>query len=328
MLWLLRGLIAAVLLQPAQGFGQDDRDIEYAEIQPLATQSLLLDVVRGPGGRLIAVGERGHIIISDDGESWRQAEVVPTRSTLTTVTTAGDRLWAAGHDTVIITSGDGGKTWSRQYFDPERQQPIMDILFADDRHGTVIGAYGLMMTTDDGGQSWEDAYADEENEFHLNSLVPYPDGRLMIAGEAGYSYRSFDDGETWERLELPYHGSMWGALAVPDGCVLFFGLRGHVQGSCDFGNTWWILNSGTQASLSGAAVDGGTTIIVGNSGTVLVRENRGDFEVYSHSSGVDLSAAEPLGEGRFIVVGEDGVHYFPEAAGPDSGQGAQQGSGS
>ena len=43
-------------------------DVDYAEIQPLAADSVLLDVTR-VGGRLVAVGERGHVVWSDDGES-------------------------------------------------------------------------------------------------------------------------------------------------------------------------------------------------------------------------------------------------------------------
>ncbi len=222
-------------------------DIDYAELQPLATESMLLDITR-VGERLVAVGERGHVVFSNDGLSWEQAEVVPTRSTLTSVVSVGDRLWASGHDAVIITSGDGGNTWSRQHFEPERQQAVMDMYFSDGQNGVAIGSYGLYLVTADGGQTWQDATVDEENDFHLNSMIRFPDGRRMIAGEAGYSYRSFDDGQTWEPMELPYAGSMWGAIPFSGDCVIFFGLRGHAMESCDFGTTWFELETGTQAS--------------------------------------------------------------------------------
>ena len=291
--------------------------IEYAELQPLATESLLLDVTRTASGRLVAVGERGHIVISDDGSSWRQVDAVPTRSTLTTVQAVGDRLWAGGHDTVIITSSDGGETWGSQYFDPERQQALMNIHFTDEANGMAMGAYGLFLKTSDGGENWIDELVDTENDYHLNDMIRFDDGRRMIAGEAGYSYRSFDDGESWEALDLPYFGSMWGAQADANGCVVFFGLRGHVLESCDFGDTWVELSVDTLSSLSGAASDGETTVIAGNSGVVLVRDLSGGFSVHTHSSGVDFGAALSLGDGRFLLVGEDGAHYFPETS--DSG---------
>lgn len=319
-LWLL--LVALPFGGLAQEAG-DDLDIEYAQIRPLAAESLLLDIIRVPSGRMVAVGERGHVILSDDGTDWRQAEVVPTRSTLTTVTAAGDRLWAAGHDSVIITSGDGGNTWTRQHFDPERQQPVMDLHFVDASEGAAIGAYGLYLTTDDGGETWLDGIVDEENEFHLNDMVRFEDGRRIIAGEAGYSYRSHDDGLSWEPLDLPYQGSMWGAQATAGGCVLFYGLRGHILESCDFGDSWVEIDANTLSSLSGAAYDAGTTVIVGNSGAVLLREGEGPFAVHTHSSAVDFASVLALGGGRFIMVGEDGVHRFPEVETAGGGRDSQ-----
>ena len=95
-------------------------DVEYAEQMPLADQSMLLDITRA-GDSLVAVGERGHVVTSTDGKTWTQAEHVPTRSTLTTVFSVGDRLWAGGHDAVILTSADRGKNWTRLFYDPGAQ---------------------------------------------------------------------------------------------------------------------------------------------------------------------------------------------------------------
>ena len=302
-------LIQGLLIQKVSA--ETGLDVEYAEHMPLATESMLLDITRA-GDTLVAVGERGHIVISTDGESWQQVEVVPTRSTLTSVFSVGNRLWAGGHDAVIITSGDGGETWTRQFFDPDRQQAVMDIYFTDENNGVAIGSYGLDLWTRDGGQTWEDATVDQENDFHLNSLVRFSDGRRLIAGEAGYSYRSYDDGETWEAIEMPYQGSMWGALKTNGGCVLFYGLRGHVLESCDFGSSWTELETGSEASISGAAEYDGLVVLASNSGTVLIRDDRGHFSVHHHSSGVDFSAVISLGDGNFLLAGEDGVHKYPE----------------
>ena len=288
-----------------------DIDVDYAQQMPLATESMLLDITH-IGDVLVAVGERGHVVTSVDGENWVQAEHVPTRSTLTTVFGTAGRLWAGGHDAVIITSGDQGKTWTRQFFDPDRQQAVMDILFTDEANGVAIGSYGLVLHTRDGGQSWEDTVVDPENDFHLNGLVRFGDGRRMIAGEAGYSYRSFDDGETWEAMEMPYQGSMWGALMTDSECVLFYGLRGHVLESCDFGSNWAEIDTGSLASVSDAAEYDGLVLLASNSGTLLIRDDGGVFRTHHHSSGVDFAAAISVGDGEFLLVGEDGIHRYPE----------------
>jgi photosystem II stability/assembly factor-like uncharacterized protein len=78
-------------------------------------RKLLLDVTRA-GARLVAVGEFGLILWSDDeGHRWHQA-TVPTSAMLTCVTFVdASHGWAAGHDGVILASVDGGTTWTRQF---------------------------------------------------------------------------------------------------------------------------------------------------------------------------------------------------------------------
>ena len=89
-----------------------DPSILDAEMMPRAARSLLLDVVRTPAG-YFAVGERGHVLRSADGQDWTQLHI-PTRSTLTTIAAHDGVLWAAGHDGVIVHSTDGGQTWQRR----------------------------------------------------------------------------------------------------------------------------------------------------------------------------------------------------------------------
>ena len=286
-------------------------DVEYAEQMPLATKSMLLDITRS-GNTLVAVGERGHVVSSTDGKAWTQAEHVPTRSTLTTVFSVGDRVWAGGHDAVILTSGDKGKTWTQEFFDPDRGQAVMDIYFTDKDNGVAVGSYGLYLYTSDGGETWDEAVVDEESDYHLNSLLFLGDGRWLIAGEAGLSYRSFDNAQTWEHIELPYQGSMWGAIQTNEECVLFYGLRGHVIESCDLGSSWTEIDTGSVSSISGAAEYDDLVLLGANSGTLLIRDDSSGFRVYQHSSGVDFAAVTSLGDGNFLLVGEDGVHRYPE----------------
>ena len=129
-----------------------------AEREPLAAQSLLLDLAVA-GTRLVAVGERGHVLLSDDqGATWRQAKSVPTRVMLTAVFFADAEYgWAVGHDETILNTVDGGETWTRSHFAPEAQQPLLDLWFANRVSGIAVGAYGAYFTTNDGGSTWASA---------------------------------------------------------------------------------------------------------------------------------------------------------------------------
>lgn len=279
-----------------------------AELLPLAPQSLLLDVVKTPDGRIVAVGERGHVVLSSDGAEWDQADLVPTRSTLTAVAAAGNSLWAGGHDSTIIFSADGGRTWELQNYDPERQQPIMDIYFFDEKNGFAIGAYGLMLRTYDGGITWEDQDIGGEG-WHLNAIADLGAGNLVIAGEAGFSYYSNDGGDSWTPVEMPYPGSMFGVIAAGP-CVTTFGLRGNVQESCDDGVSWQELETPVQYSLAGGAYRDGVTLLAGNSGQILIRREDGSFEAVLHPSGVDFAAVVPLDGGAWLLVGDEGSHIY------------------
>ncbi len=175
-----------------------------------------------------------------------------------------------------------------------------------------------MLVTEDGGANWQDHYVSDE-EWHLNALLDLGEGLLLIAGEAGLSYRSTDGGETWEVIEMPYQGSMFGIMAAGD-CILVFGLRGNVQESCDAGVAWAQLDSGIEASLSGGAGTQGGLLLVGNSGALLTRGADGRLMAEYHSSGVDFAAVLEWAAGRYLLVGEDGVHRWPEAGVAERGE--------
>src|SRR6187551_1324135 len=111
--------MVAVGIAPGVSLAQldpNDSANRPAEIEPLASSSLLLDLAVA-GTRIVAVGERGHVMLSDDqGATWRQAKSVPTRTMLTAVYFADDEYgWAVGHDETILNTMDGGETWTRSH---------------------------------------------------------------------------------------------------------------------------------------------------------------------------------------------------------------------
>lgn len=274
---------------------------------------LLLDAVRA-GKRIVAVGERGHIALSDDGgASWRQV-TSPTQSTLTALYFLGDKTgWAVGHDSVILKSDDGGTSWRQVNFAPDEQKPLLDVWFADELNGYAVGAYGLFMETSDGGSSWQQRKI-FDGDTHINALSSASaraGSQLFIAGEAGTLLRSDDAGKTWQPLSSPYKGSFFGILPLSDNSLLVFGLRGNVFRSDDAGTTWNAVESGTQATLMGglASADG-RVVLVGQGGIALVSRDQGkSFHLRSHASGKALAAVLPTEKGKdeLLLFGESGV---------------------
>jgi photosystem II stability/assembly factor-like uncharacterized protein len=299
----------AVLLPPAVA---DDDALEWSTLARLAPRSLLLDLAAADG-RLVAVGERGHVLISDDaGQTWRQVRV-PTRSNLTGVFFLDrERGWAVGHDAVILRTADGGETWERVHWAPEKESPLFDVWFSSPFKGIAVGAYGSYYVTADGGASWKEKPISED-DAHLHRLARAADGLLYLAGEAGVLYRSDDGGESWKDLPSPYEGSFFGVLPLADKVVLAFGLRGHLYRSEDAGETWVELDSGTTAMLTdGVVMADGTVLVVGLGGAVLLSDDGGrSFTFKTPADRRGIAGVVEGAPGVLVMVGEFGARAVP-----------------
>lgn len=296
---------------------------------PQAVTSLLLDVTHA-GNRLVAVGDRGHILFSEDsGRNWVQARV-PTRQLLTAVYFADDKHgWAVGHDAQILASDDGGANWTLQFEDLQREAPLLDIWFRDASTGYAVGAYGALLETSDGGKTWDDVSdrLDNEDGYHLNGITAVKDAGLFVVGEAGSMFRSADWGQTWEKLQGPYEGTLFGALGTASSnTLLAYGLRGNLFRSTDFGSTWQpiklLSESGPlEFGLANASLlKDGTVVIVGHGGSVLTSKDSGrSFNVVNRSDRTSLAGVTDDAAGNLILVGQGGVQ-IASSTGAEPGQ--------
>lgn len=309
----------------------------HSIMSEMARESLLIDVERA-GNRIVAVGERGHIIYSDnEGETWSQAKV-PTLVLLTAVYFVNDDVgWAVGHDKTVLKTTDKGETWIKQleeaYSDeveeesdeaswdynaplpPPKGEPFLDVWFDDEQRGFAVGAYGYIYKTNDGGKHWIDwsDSIDNMDGLHYYSIAEGRDDSLFMAGEMGTLYRSLDKGETWETLTSPYEGSFFGVLPGKNSnTVMAFGLQGHLFRSDDLGDSWHSVKSSTDQSLnSGEVLPDGSIVIVGNSGVLLTSEDQGkSFERYIRKDRDSLVGITQAAQKHLLSVGRGGVHVM------------------
>jgi photosystem II stability/assembly factor-like uncharacterized protein len=306
-------LCAGLACQPA--FAQEEADPvapRPAVMAPLAAEALLIDAV-ALDDYAIAVGAFGHILRIDPRLAWAQSPS-PVSGQLTAVDFIDDqRGWVVGHDAAILTTDDGGLSWSLQHFAPELEQPLFDVRFIDESRGFAVGAYGLMLRTDDGGETWEE-FAYTEDEFadsHLNAIVQVEDA-LVVVGERGTVYRSPDLGDNWEVVDFPYDGSMFGAVLTPSGRVIAFGLRGHVFASDDAGASWTeVIIEGSVSMNGGRVLSDGRVVLVGMSGVVLVSDDDGEtFTRLRDPAGDALAGLFEFDDGGTVLIGESGIREF------------------
>ena len=304
-----------------------------AMIAPLASKSLLLDIIEINQSKLVAVGERGHILLSSDGVDWQQAQV-PVQVTLTAVYFIDEMHgWAVGHDATILSSKDGGVSWQVQQHLPEVEKPLLDVLFFDRNTGVAVGAYGLFYRTNDGGQHWtieyhneflypedqaylaelklddEVAYLDEQSSIlpHFNRVVA--DGRtLYLAGELGLIAKSNNFGVSWQRLDEIYPGSFYDIDRTQEGNLVVVGLRGHIFRSLKNGTPWQASDSHVTALLSSIVLsDDQRVFILGNNGVLLEsRDDGATFTKHVQKDGKALIAGVWY-KNKIIAVSDVGI---------------------
>ncbi|MCE9684732.1 YCF48-related protein [Shewanella sp. AS16] len=309
-----------------------------SQIQPLAVSSLVLDIGKA-GDTLVAVGDKGHVLLhGSSDEAWHQVDT-PVTSLLTKVFFLDAKLgWAVGHDATIIHTRDGGQTWTVQMQAPEIEKPLFDVLFFNANEGIAVGAYGLFYRTLDGGEHWQEEFhqellfeedvayladlkANDEAAYlserasllaHFNRIIPLKDGRLLLAGELGMLAVSADKGRQFSRLELNYEGSMFNAIELDD-AVYVMGLRGHVFKSDSSLQAWQPIaipaSSSINAALAGEHDD---LTLIGNAGVIIEVNGSGQASLLARRQGENLVAMARDAKGNLWLAGSQGLVIFKQ----------------
>jgi len=315
-----------------------------AQISSRAQRSVLLAVTRAEA-RLVAVGERGIVLLSDDnGVAWRQAKV-PTSVGLTNVQFVSSRTgWAVGHGGIVLKTTDGGETWARQFDGREAAQrelesaraeaaagspgaerhlrdaeqlladgpdkPLLDLHFADEQNGVVVGAYGLIFATADGGKTWQSLRGrlDNPKGKHLYSIRA-SGAQLYVAGEQGALYRSGDGGKSFTEVKTPYVGTFFGTLTAPGGELIVYGLRGNAFRSADQGSSWQKVGLGLPVTITAATrLADGALVLVDETGRVLGSRDGGlSFTPIPVPQPSPFTGVAQAADGGLIVSGARGM---------------------
>ncbi|MFJ5297107.1 WD40/YVTN/BNR-like repeat-containing protein [Pseudomonas sp. NPDC088368] len=183
-------------------------NLVHAAAQDSAAKPHYLTAVERAGERLIAVGERGVILLSDDdGANWRQVDS-GNDVTLTGLTALDPQhIWVVGHEGTLLRSDDGGEHWApvlrgvaaaqlalaevrhlkaspvsaqaqplidglernaERMIETGSSEPLFSIQFTDSQHGLAVGAYGVVLRTQDGGRTWAAVLGHVDNPRNLH----------------------------------------------------------------------------------------------------------------------------------------------------------------
>lgn len=315
-----------------------------ALVMPRAAQSLLLDIER-IDSRLLVVGERGHILYSDDNaDSWTQAQV-PVRKMLTAVHFPSRKLgWAVGHDGLILTSNDGGQHWVLQRnglsdqlllnqqqlktLESERQDLQRTLLTTDSQAGRET----LKIEIDELILDIEDSQALLSAPVHAPPLLDvfFSDALRGIAIGAFNTLLITDDGgASWklasQLLDNPEEFHLNAATGDGLGNLWIAGEGGVVFKSSDHGSSWIALDSPYAGSWFGMdySKKSARLLLFGLRGNVFYSDDAGESwrrsrvpELRSLAGGrfINKDYAVLAGSVGTLLVSDDGGESFAPIA--------------
>lgn len=291
---LALGVCAGISLAAAPPSAFQDVLDSPAAKSTLAQRGLITGLAQS-GKRLVAVGQRGHVLLSDDeGKSWRQTDVPASSDLVAVAFRTPTEAWAVGHDGIVLRSSDAGDTWVRvfdgrtagaamlDYYkrnaellgdekaaaallqDVERfaaqgpENPFLDVAFESETTGYLVGAFGLILRTTDGGATWQPLLHATDNPKAMNLYaVRAVGGEVYIAGEQGLLLHLDRSAPDGGRFRAIElpYKGTLFGIAGTQRALLVHGLRGTVLRSTDGGRSWQPVPTGLQVGLTASATD-------------------------------------------------------------------------
>lgn len=303
-------------------------DVQYAMQMPKAAQSLLLDIAAA-GDRLVAVGERGHILYSTDGgESWTQA-TVPTTVMLTRVFFVSESLgWAVGHDGNVMHSRDGGVNWELQ-----RDGVAEQVQINEARAGRAVRRVEeLREQISKAPEGEQEALAEalDEAEWAMDKAREALDAPIYApplmdvwfstpeqgwaSGAYGLLLFTANGGRQWSdwshKVDNPDELHLNGVGGVPGGQLYLASEWGTVFTSANGGEAWHPVESGYDGSFFGVIADPekGATFAYGLLGTVYRSVDEGEtWQKLDSGVQASLFGATISSGGTLVLVGQGGT---------------------
>jgi photosystem II stability/assembly factor-like uncharacterized protein len=319
-----------------------------ARQSPLASRAMLNGLAMA-GTRVISVGQRGHIVYSDDsGSTWQQAKV-PVSSDLLAVSFPSAKLgWAVGHDGVVLHTNDAGESWTlqldgrrspallRNYYaapdvlgtgeqaqrqrediartaDQGPENSLLDVWFSDERTGYVVGSFNLIFRTTDGGKTWTPLYHTTDNPNRLHFYAVRGIGAdVYLAGEQGMLLKLDASADRFRALTTPYKGSFFG-ITGNQSALVAYGLRGNAYRSTDGGSQWRKIDTPLQDGITAAALlKDDVLALVSQSGQLLLGKNMGEsFVPVKLERAAPAAAIIGIGSDSVLVAGPRGIQRHP-----------------
>ncbi|PXX55472.1 hypothetical protein SAMN05660489_05577 [Pseudomonas sp. LAMO17WK12:I10] len=212
--------------------------------------------------------------LSDCTMPWLSTAATPLGMCCSTACNAQQGV-AVGLWSLVLTTEDGGKTWTEQ---PLQAPP---------------GA--------------------KRADLNLMGLFADSRGTLYATAEHGQVLHSEDHGKSWRYLDTGYEGTLWSGAVLDDGSLLLGGQRGTLLHGSASEKGFRRLPTQSKGSVTSVAVAGPKVLAVGLEGLMLQSSDGGhSFQEKQSADGVSLTAALFNADGAPVLFSRRGVIPYQE----------------
>lgn len=332
---------SAVMLPPAARAAVGASPWQWRHPYPQANH--LTGITYG-SGQFVAVGERGSILTSPDGDAWTWQDS-GTKESLKSPAYGGGRYVVLGQRDNLFTSPDGA-TWTLVDL-PAEIGSLMDVAYGN---GLFVAVATSGWATSADGVSW--SYRRRAETLPEPRRIAFGAGRFVAAGESSVlistdgaawserltGYRNFaydmsytgerflilgsqglltsSDGLAWQQSPVPREVMARG-LAAGGGRLAAVGSGGRILSSPDGAVAVWQdvspdpatvpdITSTLKTSLEDVAHGGGTFAAVGGDGIIFTSAD-GIAWTPRHRGSRHLLTSVGYGAGRYVAVGGGGT---------------------
>lgn len=214
---------------------------------------------------------------------------------------------AATYNSEIYLTIDSGKTWTLQYKNAIKDQPLFQILFTDPNTGYVVGgdnSTGLILKTTDGGISWTNIYQTKKAEIVSISRNSSGDLFIISNGAKGWISRSTNNGASWTFIDsTAYHLSK---IIFNDNFGFCTGAKGNIIRSNDNGNTWKLITTLDALYVTDIKFIDGSGYCMANNLSVYKTNDNGTSWAQTFHSEMIFYGLIPLTGNNCLIYGSGG----------------------
>jgi serine/threonine-protein kinase len=287
--------------------GEDSLEFTAIESVPSGTYQSLNSVILYNSRDMVAAGDSGTVLISNDsGKTWNNIDLNTRVNFHAGYAFSSGRTFIVGDSSTIIFSDNYFRSYKKLKL--SGSYSLFDINFVNNSTGFIIGNKGLILRSTDRGDTWNlidsptkeilydfaflnqnDGYIVGWNGVILKTVnsgltwsvtAPFTnkylrsinfedeDSGIIVGG--GVIYNTDNGGESWHPVDIKKIGGLQNVKFISDEFALAVGNKGTILFTNDSGEYWRQIENNSYVNLRNLAIDENQKIfIVGVNGTIL-----------------------------------------------------------